>query len=79
MNTAKVKEKANALSELCIKDPDRFAEEYRAAYESGEFSETERDALLRLCDVYTAVKQGHMSREDGAAEQKAILSGGKSD
>lgn len=79
MNAAKIKQKANELSELLLRDGEEFAEEYKTAYESGEYTEDEFEMIYKLCDVYTAVKQGYMSREDGAKKQKEILSGGKCD
>lgn len=79
MNVTEIKQKANELSELCLKDADKFAHTYVGLYDSGEFTDEELDIILKLSDVYVAVKQGYMRREEGAAEQKRILSGGKSE
>lgn len=79
MNVTEIKQKANELSELCLKDANGFAHTYVGLYDSGEFTDEELNVILNLNDVYVAVKQGYMSREEGAAEQKRILSGGKNE
>ena len=73
MNREKCKTKANELAELCIANPLRFAKEYKAAYESGDYTEAERDILLNLCNVYVAAKQGRSTRADAAREQHRIF------
>lgn len=73
MNTEKVKAKANELSDLCIADGERFAEEYRKAYESGEFTAAEFQTLLPLCNVYVAVKTGQASRAAAEREQHRLF------
>ena len=73
MNREKCKTKANELAELCIANPEQFAVEYKAVYESGEFNEAERSTLLNLCNVYVAVKQGITTRADAAREQHRIF------
>lgn len=73
MNREKCKTKANELAEMCIANPKQFAAEYKAAYESGDFTEAERGTLLNLCNVYVAVKQGITTRADAAREQHRIF------
>ena len=73
MNREKCKTKANELAEMCISNPQQFAAEYKAAYESGDYTEAERDTLLPLCNVYVDVKQGRSTRADAAREQHRIF------
>lgn len=54
-------------------NPQRFAAQYKAAYESGEYTDAERDILLNLCNVYVAAKQGITTRASAAREQHRIF------
>lgn len=69
----RIKEKANELADLNLADMKQYASEYKRIYESGEFTCGECFVILRLVDLYIAVKQGLVDKDEGIARQKALF------
>lgn len=69
----RVKEKANELADLNLTDMKQYASEYKRIYESGEFTCGECFIIVRLVDLYIAVKQGLIDKNEGIARQKQIF------
>lgn len=69
----RIKEKANELADLNLSNMKQYASEYKRIYESGEFTCGECFVILRLVDLYIAVKQGLVDKDEGIARQKALF------
>ena len=69
----RLKAKANELSDICIADGRKFAECYDDMYNSGEFNFGECFIIARWADLYTAIKQGIIDKNDGAKQQSEIF------
>ena len=61
------------MSDICIADGRKFAECYDDMYNSGEFNCGECFIIARLADLYTAIKQGIIDKNDGAKQQSEIF------
>ncbi len=72
---AELKQAANRLSDLFIDDVDKYTAECETLYSGGKYSEEEYSIIIRLCDVYIAVKKGAMSREEAVEKQRELLRG----
>jgi hypothetical protein len=68
-----IKRKAAEYADICISDGQAFAAAYKKDYDSGLFTDGEAVTVVKLTDVYTAVKSGIYSRIQGAEKQKEIL------
>ena len=73
---AELKQAANRLSDLFIDDVDKYVAECETLYSGGKYTEAEYFIILRLCDVYSMVKNGGMSRDEAVEKQRELLRSG---
>lgn len=69
----KIKQKANELTDINLSDVQAYAVEYKAMYESGEFNCGECFLISRLVDLYAAIKQGIVDKDEGKLRQKQLF------
>lgn len=69
----RIKQKASELADLNLKDMKEYSSEYERIYDSGEFTCGECFVMVRLVDLYIAIKQGLVDKDDGKARQKQIF------
>ena len=69
----KIKQKANELTDINLSDGQAYAVEYKAMYESGEFNCGECFLISRLVDLYAAIKQGIVDKNEGKLRQKQLF------
>ena len=69
----KIKQKANELTDINLSDGQAYAVEYKAMYESGKFNCGECFLISRLVDLYTAIKQGIVDKDEGKLRQKQLF------
>lgn len=69
----KIKQKAIELADLNLTDVKRYLKEYEKIYDSGEFTCGECFIIVRLVDLYIAIKQGLVNKDEGRIRQNQIL------
>lgn len=69
----KIKQKANELADINLSDGEAYAVEYKTMYDNGEFNCGECFLISRLVDLYTAIKQGLVDKDEGKFRQKQIF------
>ena len=72
---AELKQAANRLSDLFIVDVDKYVAECETLYSGGKYTDAEYAIIIHLCDVYIAVKNGDMSRDEAVEKQHELLRG----
>ena len=72
---ARLKQAANRLSDLFIDDVDKYVAECETLYSGEEYTDAEYTIIIRLCDVYSMVKNGDMSRAEAIEKQRELLRG----
>ena len=72
---AELKQAANRLSDLFIDDVDKYVAECETLYSGGKYTEAEYFIVIQLCDVYSMVKKGDMSRAEAIEKQRELLRG----
>lgn len=70
---AELKQAANRLSDLLIDDVKKFVAECAMLYSGGKYTKVEYGIIIDLCDVYSMVKTGDMSREEAVGKQRELL------
>ena len=70
---AELKEAANRLSDNFMDSFDTYATAAEAICFGGKYTEAEYTTIIRLCDVYIAVKDGDMSRAEAVKKQRELL------
>ena len=70
---AELKQAANRLSDLFIDDVDKYVAECETYYSGGKYTDAEYAIIIHLCDVYIAVKDGDMSRDEAVEKQRELL------
>lgn len=69
----RIKQKASELSDVCIADGQAYAIQYKGMYDSGEFNCGECFLIARLVDLYTAIKNGYIDKNEGIKRQKQLF------
>ena len=72
---AEIKQTANRLSEILIKDLDEFVVECHKIYSGGKFTKDEYGVIVNLSDVYCNVKVDNMTREEAIEKQRELFAG----
>ncbi len=70
---AELKQVANRLSDLLIDDADKFVIRCAMLYSGGKCTKKEYHIIISLCDVYSMVKTGDMSRAEAVEKQRELL------
>ena len=69
----RIMKKANELSDICVKDGSEYAARYKELYDSDKFNCGECFLISRLVDLYTAIQQGIIDKDEGKLRQKQIF------
>ena len=70
-----LKEVANRLSDNFMDSFDAYATAAEAICLGDKYTDAECTIIIRLCDVYIAVKDGDMSRAEAVKKQRELLRG----
>lgn len=68
----KIKKIANAMSDFCVSNIDKFGKENKLLIDSN-INYAEFFLIVRLTEIYSAVKMGELSKEEAKERQKQLF------